>query len=246
MEDAGARSTVARSDTATPFEADTMPQAADGGLSGEDPDISVIAETLSHMRAEKGDLPAERVLAAELGVKRYRVRQALALLRERGELGPAKIGRPNGEFARTAEDMVAYSNPIEVVELRMLLEPGFARQAAFRASPREIATILSWAKTATPADAASTDVAFHRAIAAASRNRLGAELYGLLRQVSCDGRIAPGNNAPKCPNRLRARDAEHREIAEAIADRNPEAAEAAMRRHLASVHEKIMARMSPR
>ena len=47
-----------------------------------------------------------------------------------------------------------------------------------------------------------------------------------------------------CPKRIGQRDAEHRRIAEAIAGRDPEAAEEAMRDHLLSVQKLIHARTS--
>ncbi|RUU09134.1 FCD domain-containing protein, partial [Mesorhizobium sp. M7A.T.Ca.TU.009.01.3.2] len=48
--------------------------------------------------------------------------------------------------------------------------------------------------------------------------------------------------APTCPKRIAHRDGEHRLIAEAISQRDPEAAEAAMRAHLLSVQRQIMER----
>lgn len=207
--------------------------------------IAALADRLREIHRARGELPAERALADELHVKRHRLRRALALLRERGELAPARPGRPQAEVGLSAEEIVRGANPVEVIEIRMLLEPGFARQAAFRASPREIAAIVQFATTREGEDPAATDLAFHRAVAAASRNRLAAEIYAILRQVGRDGRIAPVATAPRCPTAVAARDAEHRAVAEAIAARHPEEAEAAMRRHLASVHGKIIARLSP-
>ncbi|MEM8853100.1 MAG: FCD domain-containing protein [Pseudomonadota bacterium] len=211
---------------------------------GDGASVTALADRLGQILQQRGALPAERALAAELDVKRHKLRRALAILRERGELAPARSGRPASEGTASAENIVRAANPIEVIELRMMLEPGFARQAAFRASPREIAEIRRWATTAQGDDRGAVDLAFHQAVAAASRNRLGAELYAMLRRVGRDGRITPG--APKsCVPRLPERDKEHQAIAEAIAARDPEAAAAAMRDHLAKVHQMIMARMSP-
>jgi DNA-binding FadR family transcriptional regulator len=47
-----------------------------------------------------------------------------------------------------------------------------------------------------------------------------------------------------CPKRIAQRDQEHLLIAEAIAQRDPEAAEAAMRAHLQSVQQQINERSS--
>ena len=48
--------------------------------------------------------------------------------------------------------------------------------------------------------------------------------------------------SPTCPKRIAQRDGEHRLIAEAISQRDPEAAEAAMRAHLLSVQKQIVER----
>ena len=86
---------------------------------------------------------------------------------------------------------------------------------------------------------------FHRAVAAGSRNILASTVYGLLRQVGRDGRIRLSNGGRTCPNRIRQRDAEHAAIAAAIAARDPEGAERAMRDHLAAVQRQILTRLAP-
>ena len=51
------------------------------------------------------------------------------------------------------------------------------------------------------------------------------------------------NATPACPNRVAQRDMEHHAVAEAIAARDPERAEAAMRTHLNEVHRIILGRL---
>lgn len=120
-----------------------------------------------------------------------------------------------------------------------------ARLAAVRASPLEIARIERAATTAEGTDIGAADLNFHKAVATGSRNSLALELYALLRKVATDSRLQIGRDAPYCPNRLKQRDAEHRAIAKAIRERNPEAAEEAMRTHLAAVQQQILRRLSP-
>ncbi len=62
-----------------------------------------------------------------------------------------------------------------------------------------------------------------------------------LRSVDARVKVAR-TTAPTCPKRIAQRDGEHRLIAEAISQRDPEAAEAAMRAHLLSVQRQIMER----
>jgi DNA-binding FadR family transcriptional regulator len=117
-----------------------------------------------------------------------------------------------------------------VVELRLVIEPALARLAALRASPMEVARIERTAST--PSDASGADLSFHFAVAAGARNGLAAALYAQLRGIGRDAR-------------LRERDAEHRAVADAIAARNPAAAEAGMRTHLPAVQRRAMEQLSP-
>ena len=84
------------------------------------------------------------------------------------------------------------------------------------------------------------DFAFHLAVVGAARNHLAGELYRMLRQLGVDARVRiAGTGAPTCPKRIAQRDAEHRAVAEAIARRDPQAAEAAMRAHLLAVQKQV-------
>ena len=127
----------------------------------------------------------------------------------------------------------------------MLGEPALlARLAALRASPMEVARIERAAGT--PSDAsAGADLSFHFAVAAGARNGLAAELYAQLRGIGRDSRLREREPRPDSEAWVRERDAEHRAVAEAIAARNPAAAEAAMRTHLLAVQRRVMERLSP-
>ncbi len=200
---------------------------------------------LEALRARIADgevLPAERLLAAELGIKRHRLRVALGQLRSGGELAPARPGRRPRR--PTGGDLARGTNPIEVVELRLVIEPALARLAALRASPMEVARIERAAGT--PSDAsAGADLSFHFAVAAGARNGLAAELYAQLRGIGRDSRLREREPRPDSETWVRERDAEHRAVADAIAARNPAAAEAAMRTHLLAVQRRVMERLSP-
>lgn len=197
--------------------------------------------------AETHAVPSERALAERLKVKRHQLRRALEALRTSGELAPARAGRRAIPDLRRGEDLAVATNPLEVIELRMVIEPALARFAALRASPFEIARIERAATTAPDADPGAADLAFHRAVAAGSRNVLAAEVYALLRQVGRDGRVRMGDADAHttCSKRIRQRDAEHADVAQAIAARDPERAERAMREHLGVVHRQILTRLAP-
>ncbi|GIX14027.1 MAG: GntR family transcriptional regulator [Paracoccaceae bacterium] len=218
--------------------------AAGGAGAAAGGDVAAIAEAIRQMRRAGGELPSERRLAAALQVKRHQLRKALSLLRARGELTPP---RPRRNPQAGIPDLAALANPIEVIELRLMLEPAFARLASLRASGAEVARILEAATTPAGADAGAVDLAFHAAIAAAVRNNLAQAFYSMLRKVGTDARlrVAGRLRSQSCPSHIARRDAEHRRIAEAIAARDPDAAEAEMRRHLASVEALILERSAP-
>ncbi len=195
---------------------------------------------------KSGELPPERQLAEALGVPRSRLRRVLAELRDAGVLPPAQVGRRTSREGNPQVDTLAkVANPTDVIELRLMLEPHFARLAAIRGSALQIARIVRAATSRTEDDYGGTDLAFHAEIAEASRNALAREFYNTLRQVGADARVRLPSRKPMCVTRRKARDAEHLKIAHAIADRDPEGAEEAMRSHLASVRALIMDRLSP-
>ena len=185
-------------------------------------------------------LPSERDLAEQLNVKRHQLRKALEVMRRNGDLKAVRARRAPSAQPRYSEELVRLTNPLEVIELRLMMEPGLARLASVRATPLEIARITEAATTAENAPYGEADLAFHLAVAAAARNHLASEFYRMLRQVGVDARLRiSASSAPACPKRIARRDAEHRAIADAIARRDPDAAEKAMRTHLQSVLQQI-------
>ncbi|WP_378941276.1 FadR/GntR family transcriptional regulator [Mesorhizobium sp. ANAO-SY3R2] len=203
-----------------------------------------IVAAVRRLQQQEGKLPSERDLAEQLNVKRHQLRKALELLRRSGSLEPARAKRSGSTtLPRYGEELIRLTNPLEVVELRLILEPSLARLASLRASPFEIARITDAATTQDQARSGEVDLAFHLAIANAARNYLAGEFYKMLRQVGIDARVQVAHTEPAtCPKRIAQRDSEHRLIADAIARRDPEAAAAAMRSHLLAVQMRIMER----
>ena len=206
---------------------------------------SELRAALVDMSSGGGMLPPERELVERLGVPRSRLRRVLAEMREAGQIPPAQLGRrTNRDASPPAEALARVANPTDVIELRLILEPQFARLAAVRASALEISRITRAATSPADAEYGAADLAFHLEIAAASRNALGRDLYNILRKVGSDTRVRLPARRPMCAKKRReARDAEHMRIARAIAARDPEQAEDYMRAHLASVHALIMDRV---
>jgi DNA-binding FadR family transcriptional regulator len=211
-------------------------------------DLPKLIAAVKQLQTTAKALPSERDLANRLNVKRHQLRRALSELRKNGDIGPARNRRGEPPLhPRYSDELVRVTNPLEVIELRLMLEPGFARFASLRASTLEIGAIAQWSSTPANAKPETVDINFHLAVATASRNQLAKELFVMLRKIGVDARLRVVGIAPAtCTKRIAERDAEHRRIADAIAMRDPDAAEAAMRAHLLLVQRRIIERSSVR
>lgn len=221
-------------------------QSEDDLPAGSAEELVDIVEQLRRVLDDEGVLPPERVLADRLNIKRHKLRKALQMLRGLGELEPARSGRrtSSADTSLQSGKLVLSTNPLEVMEMRMMLEPALARLAALRASPAEIARILQTAKSPAGMSPSQADQLFHRAIAAGSRNSLASELHVVLHQVQNDSRLRfASSDDETTAERVAQRDAEHQIIADAIAARDPDRAEKAMWDHLAVVQRKVASRL---
>jgi DNA-binding FadR family transcriptional regulator len=165
-------------------------------------------------------------------------------MREASEL-PRPVIRRNDPPILKGDVVVQETNALEVIELRMVLEPAIARLAAIRASPVQIAKILEAATTPSGVARSTGDIAFHKLLADSSGNQLAASLYAFLRHVGADQRLHIPATTQTTRERIQMRDQEHRAIAEAIASRSPDAAEQSMRVHLWRVQREIADRLNP-
>lgn len=209
-------------------------------------DSATLRQALTEAVAAEGELPPERQLVSDLGLSRSRLRRILAEMRDAGELPPAQLGRRTSRDGNSRTEALAkLASPTDVIELRLMIEPQLARLAAIRSSANETARIIRAATTAANEEYGASDLTFHLEIASASRNPLARELYKTLRQVGTDVRVRLPSRKPPCSKRRAARDAEHMKIARAIADRDPDTAEEAMRMHLSNVLALILERLSP-
>jgi DNA-binding FadR family transcriptional regulator len=211
----------------------------------------LIAEGIAE---EDGRLPPERHLAERLGVGRRSLRRALGVLEEEGHIW-RRQGK--GTFVRDAKApfdlhlgrISQHTNPIEVMEMRLALEPVAARLAALRASRCDLDRLRRLAEETRSARRASdyerADTAFHRRIAEAARNALCLALYDamadLLRGLACERLTENG----RCFNRQAVYADFHDQLVEAIAARDGDRAEKIMYAHLRDVQQNILARAFP-
>lgn len=202
-------------------------------------------------------LPTERDLSARLGVGRRAVRQALAELAAEGRVwrrqgkgtfpGPAPA-----VVVPTVPRMAARTSFVEVMEVRLSIEPELAGLAAARATPDQAALIRSLAERtaaqtadAPAADLESWDGALHRAVAEAAGNRLFLDLFVMVDRIRHDPAWRQARAGVRSPDKLARSGAEHLALAEAIARRDAAAAADTMRRHIGALRD-ALAQGAPR
>lgn len=198
-----------------------------------------------HLRSGRwqlGDrLPAETELAAQLGVGRSTVREAVRALAHAGLL---ETRQGSGTFVRALEPDTPWeprlrqAAVLDVYEVREALEVQGARLAAARRTDSDVAALQASLAARDQArqragggQFVETDLAFHRTVITAAHNPLLAELFdsfaAVLREalvaVVTDRDLGDVGVAPT-----------HRRLVTAIMAGDPDAAERATREHIGS------------
>jgi len=149
-----------------------------------------------------------------------------------------------------AQELGKLTNPVDTLEARLVIEPPQARLAALRATRVDIDKLFEAAEASRVAqDQVSykkADVAFHRRVSVAARNPLLIAIFDAVLETSLEGSWRHGRETAHCINNQANYAADHRRIATAIAERNPDQAEEAMRAHLNSVQQRRIEHMFPR
>lgn len=184
-----------------------------------------ICQAIRDGEFRQGERIREDEVAKKLGVSRTPVREALLRMRSRG-LIEFNAGRGAGVI------VLSRAQVLELYAMREILEGAAARMAAEHATPAEISylsyIVEQFSQTEDPARLAQINIAFHRSICDGAHNRYLVESLDQLRDAlallqgttfSVDGRPAVA-------------DEEHRNIFEAIKNRNPDGAEQAARAHI--------------
>jgi DNA-binding FadR family transcriptional regulator len=191
-------------------------------------------------------LPAERELAAQLGVSRNTVREAVAALTQVGVLD-SRIGagtyvtelRPATLFASTsfAVDLLRDGRMGEVLEVRRCLEAYATGRAAGRITVDQLDNLerlmdLMSTRAAPIAERIRSDFEFHRIIAEASGNTILAELLDSVRGRALPASRWRGATDPTAAERMHV---EHRMIYQALVARDAELAATLAAAHIAGV-----------
>jgi DNA-binding FadR family transcriptional regulator len=209
------------------------------------------------MRIRAGDfppgawLPSERELMQTYGVGRPAVREALQSLERKGMLtivhgeGARMLTLSAesiiGQFSDTALHLLSNSQELldNLQDARLMFESALARHAAEHATRADIETLREAleahrASIDDPQRFFETDMAFHRAIAAVSRNPIlvavSTAMLQWLEKFHQESVRAPGVE--------RTTLAEHVKLFERIAARDPEGAAKVIGRHLSRVRKR--------
>ncbi|MGW4248349.1 FadR/GntR family transcriptional regulator [Nocardia sp. NPDC004722] len=186
-------------------------------------------------------LPGETTLAAQLGVGRSTLREAIRELAGKGVLESRQGAGVFVTALDVAEDwdtVLRRSDIVTVIEARIAIEAEGAALAARRRTPADLRAILralaARAESGGSVEAlVDADTAFHRTIVAAAHNDILLELFNAFVPRSRHAMIDMLRIRPmKAPS---ADHDAHENLYSAIRARDPEAAATASRIHLTSL-----------
>ncbi|WP_112661566.1 FadR/GntR family transcriptional regulator [Microvirga flavescens] len=228
---------------------ETSPDSSDFALT----QLRALLDDLSG--SEDRQLPPERGLAQQIGVGRRSLRRALDVLEAEGRiwrhqgkgtfLGPRPLSAESG-----FEALSSRTTPLDVMEARLEIEPALARLAALRASNGDIERMEHLARKTATSAATDTDNrelwdgAFHRAIAEAAGNSLLFAFLDTINQIRQDSTWRRLREQARSPQGEQTYVHYHHRIVTAIAARDGDAAEKAMREHLETVRASLIKSMA--
>lgn len=197
----------------------------------------------------EGDrLPTERELCARHGVARNTVRRALQSLEER-KLIVRHVGRgtfKTGVAAQDSSDAFELDrserfSPADVMECRLIFEPGLVSQVVARATKADLDRMAECLKqgeaSKSLAEFEHWDGELHDAIAVATHNSIAITMYRSLAKVRRQASWGMLKARTMTPDRMQKLQAEHSAIVAALRERDQSEAHALLRRHLLHVRE---------
>ena len=224
-----------------------------------------VEEGLANDRLKVGDrLPNERDLALQFRAGRNTIRKVLVALEKEGKIvrsvgrgtfisAPPASTRFPGEFGeppnRSVVSAVRAASPLDLMELRLSIEPQIAELAVHRASSDDIDRMqfaVTSSRTAPSLqEFEDCDDALHRAIAIASRNPLFAAVAEIITAVRTAAEWGVMKKRTLTDEMRDVHTNEHVEIVNAIRRRESSEAREAMRQHLANVRAMMFGHLEP-
>lgn len=190
-----------------------------------------------------GRLPGERELAAQLGVSRASVREAMhelvlkGLVERRPGRGTVALDTDGSRLGdRLLGVMAAESRDLRsILDFREAIEPPITSRAALRATPADLrnlrAAVADMERAGSRADYAARDRRFHQLVAHATHNPL---LWRLV-EVTSEWMASIRQDALQSPQRRAASLSGHKAILDAIVRHDAAAAAAATVAHVREI-----------
>jgi DNA-binding FadR family transcriptional regulator len=217
--------------------------------------VGKVASTLA-AKIESGEwedgyrLPPERTLAAEHGMARNTLRQALDELEKRRlivrQVGRGTFVRAEGRSEPAAGILARMRNasPADLMEVRQIVEPQVAHLAATRANAQDLGAIETALRQSLLAKGTAEfehwDAALHLAIARASRNALLADYCEAIGVVRNQARWHHLKQKTTTPELRHLYDRHHSALVTALRERDADAARRAMIEHLAVIRDNLI------
>lgn len=184
-------------------------------------------------------LPAERQLAEAFGASRTTVRIALGQLEEE-RLVRRRVG--SGTFVNyksraETDDIAEMTSPIELIEVRLGVEPHMVRLAVLNATARDMDRLQGAvdrmdSENADPESFTHLDEQFHLMIAESTHNPLMVWIYREINDVRCHAQWAAMKDKVLTADRIAEYNLQHRNLFETIRSRDVEGAVAIVTNHL--------------
>jgi DNA-binding FadR family transcriptional regulator len=201
--------------------------------------------------AEKKRLPPERILSLELGVSRAVLRGALSVLEREGKIW-RHVGR--GTFIGSPLDKVpepediskvsAVTNPAEIMEARLIIEPKLAALAAVRITMSEISALELYLERSRnsekTADFEKWDELLHQTIARATDNSLLISLFMVIHKVRQSDIWGNLKAVSLTGDRRKIYNQQHHDLVEALRARDAGNAGQIMREHLETIRSHLL------
>jgi GntR family transcriptional regulator, transcriptional repressor for pyruvate dehydrogenase complex len=192
-------------------------------------------------------LPKEADLAAELGLSRSSLREAVRAL---SLINILDVRRGDGTYVTSLEPTVMLealsfivdfhrdTSVMEFLQVRRILEPAATALAAERITDADVAALGELLDSLGPHpqvdDLVANDLEFHRRIAATSGNTVLCSLLDTISAPTTRARVWRGLTQSGARERTLA---EHRAIVDALASRDPEVARSWATVHIANVEQ---------
>ncbi|MCX7176112.1 MAG: FadR/GntR family transcriptional regulator [Proteobacteria bacterium] len=195
-------------------------------------------------------LPTERELAERYNVPRSGTRKVLAGLETGGY-----ITRAVGSGTFVADPSLrnplepppigeTHISPAQIMEARLLFEPGMAELAVTNATPADFARFASCLEKSEAARSVEEfdlwDGALHQAIAASTHNNLVIRFFDMIHTLRQQAEWGQLKRRSLTPERRQATRSEHRDLVEAILERDPERARRSLATHLRKVRDNLL------